>query len=158
MRPLCHVAGSGGGCLLLIRYRLGLAMSSIDGAVAKLRGWPSPPLPSPPDAAAAAGTTVDHVTGIISILAIREASSSCSSAGASAAGRIVPASHGIESVGRVESLAKPWAGGNEIRYQTSKPYYKKLITQGVGNPPNADPPWGEEGERFGGLGFGSWEH
>jgi len=132
-------ATGGGGGRLLFRYGLGLAMSSIYRAVAivRLRGRPPPrPVSSPPATAAAAtaaGTTVDHVAGITSKVAIREASSSCSSP-AAAAGGIAPAGHGIESIGRGE-IVEEALGRRKTRFVTKRPNLKreKKNNAGVGD-------------------------
>ena len=147
----------------MFRYGLGLAMSSIYRAVAivRLRGRPPPrPVSSPPATAAAAtaaGTTVDHVAGITSKVAIREASSSCSSP-AAAAGGIAPAGHGIESIGRGE-IVEEALGRRKTRFVTKRPNLKreKKINAGVGDD---DLPYAAvAGMRSdsGGLGLGSWE-
>ena len=150
-------ATGGGGGRLLFRYGLGLAMSSIYRAVAivRLRGRPPPRPVSPP--AAAAGTTVHHVTGIISEVSIREPSSSCSSP-AAAAGGIAPAGHGIESIGRGE-IVEEALGRRKTRFVTKRPNLKreKKINAGVGDD---DLPYAAvAGMRSdsGGLGLGSWE-
>ena len=117
----------------MFRYGLGLAMSSIYRAVAivRLRGRPPPRPVSPP--AAAAGTTVHHVTGIISEVSIREPSSSCSSP-AAAAGGIAPAGHGIESIGRGEIVLET-LGRRKTRFVTKRPNLitRKKINAGVGD-------------------------
>jgi len=114
----------------LFRYGLGLAMSSIYRAVAivRLRGRPPPRPVSPP--AAAAGTTVHHVTGIISEVSIREPSSSCSSP-AAAAGGIAPAGHGIESIGRGEIVleTRGTAEGGRSRSRSAETMRKKTRTK-----------------------------